>query len=367
MFSIPIPYITALLLLVLACLLVQRRADTRSTVFVGLCACLFLLVGLRWSLGHPYGWFALAVVSSLLSPAAWLCFYRPGADAASPCNWALQWLPFLAAPVVLGLLVAGVAYWDWVEVVLVALFFGYGTALLVLGWGRHARFDAMRFSQVPEIRRAAVWAGCALIFNGVVEALVGLDYWLYQGRHAERLVGWASIVLLLPLVYTIVQAGRVFASERAALPGELDEQAAPLAALQETPADHPETSAPAPAEHDPQRDAVVLAQLTDLMHTQALFRDPDLSLIKLARRAGVPARGLSAAVNRCTGKNMAQWINGFRIEAACAQLASTEVPITTVMLDCGFYTKSNFNREFRRHTGMSPSAYREQFRQPMSA
>ena len=106
----------------------------------------------------------------------------------------------------------------------------------------------------------------------------------------------------------------------------------------------------------------MLAQLTDLVQAQGLYKDPDLSLIKLARRMGVPARELSAMVNRQCGKNIAQWINGFRIAAECELLASGDAPVTTVMLDCGFFTKSNFNREFRRHTGLSPSAYRQQLR-----
>jgi AraC-like DNA-binding protein len=32
--------------------------------------------------------------------------------------------------------------------------------------------------------------------------------------------------------------------------------------------------------------------------------------------------------------------------------------VTTIMLDAGFQTKSNFNREFRRVTGTSPSLWR---------
>ena len=112
----------------------------------------------------------------------------------------------------------------------------------------------------------------------------------------------------------------------------------------------------------PRNDEAMLEQLTDLVQAQGLYKDPDLSLIKLARRMGVPARELSAMVNRQCGKNIAQWINGFRIAAACEQLASSDTPVTTVMLDCGFFTKSNFNREFRRHTGLSPSAYRQQLR-----
>jgi AraC-like DNA-binding protein len=39
-------------------------------------------------------------------------------------------------------------------------------------------------------------------------------------------------------------------------------------------------------------------------------------------------------------------------------LAFTDEPVTQVMFEAGFQTKSNFNREFLRVTGMSPSDYR---------
>ena len=46
------------------------------------------------------------------------------------------------------------------------------------------------------------------------------------------------------------------------------------------------------------------------------------------------------------------------IAEACRLLAETEEPITTVMFKAGFQTKSNFNREFRRVAGTSPSEWR---------
>ncbi|MDO4794853.1 MAG: AraC family transcriptional regulator [Brachymonas sp.] len=402
--SLPLPYVSAVLQALLAALLLQRRGDARTIGFVALSACMALLVGLRWSFPHPYLWFAVALVSSVQAPLAWLCFDRPSGGATGAALPAYvsarapfstlcisRWLPWLAAALTAVLLWAGPAYWHGVELLLVAFYLGYGGALLGLGWGQHARFDALRLSQVPDLRRAAIWAGWALLFNGVLEGLIGLDYWLHAGRHAPVLVGVAHGLLLPLLLYGVWCAGRVFAPSDAVfaasstpatarLPlsaapadvsmatsvgtvdaanraGESAESAAdavPLAAnngaAQETVVNHGTAD----------NDAATIARLTELVQAHELFRDPDLSLIKLARRMGVPARELSAAVNRHCGQNVAQWVNAFRIAAACQQLASSDAPISVVMLDCGFFTKSNFNREFRRHTGLSPSAYRQQ-------
>ena len=94
------------------------------------------------------------------------------------------------------------------------------------------------------------------------------------------------------------------------------------------------------------------------MRERKLFGDPDLSLNRLARKLGRPAREVSQAVNRVAGRNVSQFINDFRIAEACRLLAATDRSVTEIMLDVGFLTKSNFNREFRRVTGTSPSGWR---------
>ena len=94
------------------------------------------------------------------------------------------------------------------------------------------------------------------------------------------------------------------------------------------------------------------------MRERHLFRDPDLTLSRIARRAGIPARQISGAVNRLERRNVSQLVNGYRIEAAKRLLAQTDMPVTAVMFEAGFQTKSNFNREFLRVTGSSPSEFR---------
>ena len=95
------------------------------------------------------------------------------------------------------------------------------------------------------------------------------------------------------------------------------------------------------------------------LEEQALFLDPDLTLAKIARKVGIPARQISAAINRTASQNVSQWVNHYRIEHAKKLLATTSAPITQIYLDSGFQTKSNFHREFSRLTKQTPSAYRD--------
>jgi AraC-like DNA-binding protein len=80
----------------------------------------------------------------------------------------------------------------------------------------------------------------------------------------------------------------------------------------------------------------------------------------------VPARTISGAGNRVARKNVSQYINDHRIAEACRLLRETDISVTSAMFEAGFQTKSNFNREFRRVTSLSPAAWREKH-QPSGA
>ena len=83
-----------------------------------------------------------------------------------------------------------------------------------------------------------------------------------------------------------------------------------------------------------------------------------MTLARLSRRLGYPARDISNAINRCTGENFSRFINGFRIEHASKLLKETDLPITEIMLEAGFVSKSSFNTEFKRIVGQTPSQFR---------
>jgi AraC-like DNA-binding protein len=84
----------------------------------------------------------------------------------------------------------------------------------------------------------------------------------------------------------------------------------------------------------------------------ALFARIDT--LMAARRLHGPAKTLTIAVNRVTRQNILRHVNGHRIDTGRASLQKGASE-TEAMLDAGFLTKSNFNREFRRITGKTPS------------
>lgn len=108
-----------------------------------------------------------------------------------------------------------------------------------------------------------------------------------------------------------------------------------------------------------EEDRAVFDRLETLMDEATLFRDPEITVARLGRRLGVPARSVSSAVNRVTGENTSRYINRFRVQHAMELLESTNLPVTDIMLESGFLSKSSFNTEFRRVIGRTPSEHRK--------
>lgn len=71
-------------------------------------------------------------------------------------------------------------------------------------------------------------------------------------------------------------------------------------------------------------DVAVMKRLEELMQTQRPYLNPDLTLMKLARKTGIPAKQLSSAINRSTGQNVSRYVNNARIATAQKCLSEGE-------------------------------------------
>ena len=91
----------------------------------------------------------------------------------------------------------------------------------------------------------------------------------------------------------------------------------------------------------------------------AEWRDPELTLARLAARLGTNTSHLSRALNEGLGVNFAGFVNGLRARAVADALRSgRQEDLLTLALEEGFASKASFNRAFSAKFGMSPSAYR---------
>ena len=94
------------------------------------------------------------------------------------------------------------------------------------------------------------------------------------------------------------------------------------------------------------------------------WRDPDLSLARLARHLGTNTNYLTRALNEGLGRSFNEVVNRLRVDAVRAGLdrGSPGPDLLTLAHDAGFSSKTSFNRLFKRYTGMTPSQYRRDAR-----
>jgi AraC-like DNA-binding protein len=96
---------------------------------------------------------------------------------------------------------------------------------------------------------------------------------------------------------------------------------------------------------------------TEQLHKQEF----GITLPQAAKKLHIPARQLSNAINQIYGKSFSVYLNDLRIQEAQRLLIETpEMTVIEVMQESGFSSKSNFNKEFLRVTGLSPSKFREE-------
>ena len=89
------------------------------------------------------------------------------------------------------------------------------------------------------------------------------------------------------------------------------------------------------------------------------YRDPGLTLAKLAGLLHTSTRSLSRTLNEGRGESFNDFVNRIRVDEAAAILARPGSPdVLRVAFDVGFASKASFNRAFQRHMGDTPTGIR---------
>lgn len=107
----------------------------------------------------------------------------------------------------------------------------------------------------------------------------------------------------------------------------------------------------------------VLHKLRAFLQEEPHYLDPDCSLKSLSQKLDIPANYLSQSINDELQQNFNEFINTYRIEAACRRLLDPEfkhLNIEGIGNSVGFRSKSAFYTAFKKHTGRTPSQYSKQ-------
>lgn len=319
--SLPIPLISALFLgfLLVRVWFVERRAGLLVTL-LALCAAQGVVISLAQHYRVPGFAVVQPITASLIPPTAWLAFRGTAVRALRASDWL-----HAAGPVLVLLCLAARA--EALDPLIPALFLGYGVAIL---WACRPGGDTtprlrLENGDLPRLLWRTI--GASLIASALSDVLI-------------LVANLAGAAFLQPWIIGVFSGVTLLLVGALGLSRALD--AAP--AEPEIPAE-PEAT---------EEDRAIVARLDALMRRTALHRDPDLTLAQLARRLAIPSKRLSGAINRATGANVSRYVNDARIRAAQDLLLAGR-SITEAMLESGFNTKSNFNREFLRVAGKNPT------------
>ncbi|MEZ8140603.1 helix-turn-helix domain-containing protein [Enterovibrio sp. FF113] len=346
MLAIPVPFVVSLLLVIAAMLLYLKlgQSGMKSILFALLCAICTSVVGLRWTFDLQMLRFIQPILASILPVAAWYCFARAH-HIQPPSRWHWCW-PFVIAA-------CSFNYQIWpqaTDIVLIALYVGYGGALIRSSFTMP---EEVRLSNVERVIMAERTAGAMLLFSAFIDSALSFDFVVYNGDHAAFIISLSYLVLIPMVVIAVAIVGfstlqnhtETTSESTRILVSDADRQT-------------PESPTQSKSQMSDQDATDIMNKLDVLMIEKASFRDPDITLSRLSRQLGIPAKQVSIAVNQIRGENISKVINAYRIEHAKVLLSTTEDSITDIYLASGFQTKSNFNREFLRLTSQTPSAFR---------
>ena len=101
-------------------------------------------------------------------------------------------------------------------------------------------------------------------------------------------------------------------------------------------------------------------KLIQLMTNEQLYKNPDLTLAELSQKLHIHPNILSQVINSAEGKNFYDYINSQRVEEFKKLILLPEnekYTLLSVAFECGFNSKTAFNRNFKKVTGLSPSEY----------
>jgi len=102
-------------------------------------------------------------------------------------------------------------------------------------------------------------------------------------------------------------------------------------------------------------------QLKKHIESSKTYLNPDLTLSQLATETNMSSHLLSQVINEQFNLNFFDFVNQYRVEEFKKRLGDPNYihfSILGIAFDCGFNSKSAFNRVFKKITGLTPSQYK---------
>ncbi|WP_438425702.1 helix-turn-helix domain-containing protein [Aquimarina macrocephali] len=109
---------------------------------------------------------------------------------------------------------------------------------------------------------------------------------------------------------------------------------------------------------------ILKSKLEFVLVTNRPYLDEDLTLGKLANQISTTDKKLSMLLNQYMNTTFYDLINTYRINVVKEKIQSDlydNYSLFGIACECGFKSRTSFNRIFKKETGLSPSVYKKQF------
>ena len=214
----------------------------------------------------------------------------------------------------------------------------------------------------------------------------------YERRQQRIVTAFIAIFALLMLIIAILLYYRwrqtqatnrrlyqrtqdLLAAEQRALQLEQeskDKEKEMPAADSETQKEHPAEIESENAQADSEVDSDLLHRILYVLETSQEIFSNDFSLLRLTELVGERSSNyVSRAINRRYNRTFAALLNDFRIREACRRMSDVDVygQLTNeaIAQSVGFLSYPNFVANFKKFTGLTPSAYQKQAKEAANA
>ena len=105
-----------------------------------------------------------------------------------------------------------------------------------------------------------------------------------------------------------------------------------------------------------------ISKILDALEQDKLYKDTNFKLATFSSQIDIPSKYISQTVNDALGVSFPELINRYRIEDVKLALLDSKnkhLTILGIAKESGFNSGSKFNDLFKKHTGLTPSAYQK--------
>ncbi len=104
--------------------------------------------------------------------------------------------------------------------------------------------------------------------------------------------------------------------------------------------------------------------ILNCIEIEKLYLEPELTIAILSNKITIPVKSISQVINESFNCNFFDFINTYRINESKQKILnnnklSKPLTISEIMFECGFNSKSAFNRAFKKQTGLTPTEFKQ--------